>query len=236
MTRRKLPVAKSKHSPDGDGIITLQTDLLTRSAATQPFDSALNEFQARLAIAKAIFEHQGDGGRTGAYNAILHVIDFFASQGFPLAILNPLSAVAEAMIDADRGASNPLLQQGRRGKIGAPPASNGQLRVEGQLAAITECCVRHFEQQGAYPYVEPATIEAAKLVSMSNWPIDPNPTNMREIRERVRGLVGRQSTDRIVFDMLLNEESAKTAPLAFAKRLLESPLSERLPANFLQKD
>ena len=66
MTRRKLPVAKSKQSPDGDATIALQTDFLTRSAAVQPYDIALNEFQARLAIAKAIFEHQGDGGKAGA--------------------------------------------------------------------------------------------------------------------------------------------------------------------------
>ena len=234
MTRRKLPVAKSKQSPDGDATIALQTDFLTRSAAIQPYDIALNEFQARLAIAKAIFEHQGDGGKAGAYKAILHVIDFFASQGFPLAILTPLSAIAEAMIDAEHGASNPLLQQRRRGKAGAPPASIGQLVIEGQLAVITECCVRHFQQEGPPPYVGPATDAAVKLVKESNWPIDPTATNMREIRERVRRLVGTQSPDRLVFDALMNTAGAKKAPLAFAKQLLKSALSERLPDTFLQ--
>jgi hypothetical protein len=232
MSGRKLQVTKSVRSPNSDGTIELQTDLLTRSAAAQPYESALNEVQVQLAIAKAIFDHQGDGGRLGAYNALLHAIDFFAGQGFPHAILKPLAGVAEAMIDVDRGASNPLLQQGRRAKTGAPPASIGQLVIEGQLAVITQCCVLHFKKEGKYPYVGPATVEAAKLVKKSNWPINPTPTNMREIRERVNRSVGSQSYDRIVFDILMNAENAKRAPLDFAKRLLGSQLSERVPEKF----
>lgn len=235
MTRKRLSVSKSGQNVVCNDKITLPTELLIRSAPTQPYDIALNEAQAQLAIAKAIFEQKGDGGALGVYNAILSVTDFFASQGLPRALLSPLSAVAEAMIDADQGASNPLLQRRGTKKIGAPVAPIGQLLIEGQLAVITECCVRHFKQEGAWPYLEPAAAEASRLVKQSDWPIDPTSTNMREIRERVRGLVGAGAPDRIVYDMLLSTGGATKAPLEYAKRLLTSPLTERFPDTFLQK-
>ncbi|WP_397584764.1 hypothetical protein [Sphingorhabdus sp.] len=240
MTRgARLQVSKSNGGvKDENGIalpnnkIALPTGLLTTYAPTSPIDSALNDVQVQLVIAKGMFEQRGDGGKLGAYNSILSVIDFFVSQGFPRAILDPLSSVAEAMVDADRGASNPLLQR-REGRIGSPPASIGQLIMEGQLAVITECCVRDCQRGKMRPFVEPGTQLANRLIREAKWATKPSAVQLREIRERVHRLVGKKSEDRLIYDMLMNSEEARLDPLRFAKQLLKNPNAFRQPDNFL---
>jgi hypothetical protein len=240
MTRgARLQVSKSNGGvKDENGIalpnnkIALPTGLLTRSAPISPIDSALNDVQVQLVIAKGMFEQKGDGGKLGAYNSILSVIDFFANQGFPRAIFDPLSAVAEAMVDADRGASNPLLQR-REGRIGAPLASIGQLTMEGQLAVITECCVRDCQIKKMRPFVVPGTELAHRLIREAKWTTKPTLVQLREIRERVRGMVRKKSADRLIYDMLMNSEEAQRDPLNFAKKLARNPNAFRQPDNFL---
>ncbi len=217
--RRKRVESLVRDDTTGKVTVRPRKKLLERMPATKGPHSALCDIQEKLAAATEFYEHLGDGGRYGVYRAIIDVVDYFASQGIPRAALMPLSAVSGAIVDADRGTGSAIFKPDRGAKGGKPPASAYQLNYEGYLAAVTECCVRHYKAQGARPYVEPATRKAAQLIRDSRWPTQPTAKELREIRERVQQSE-RLSPDRLQFNELLDSEFAKLDPLGWAKRLL----------------
>lgn len=197
--------------------------LLKRQPARVSRVRALDDLHEKLAIATEFFEHHGDGGRFGTYRAILDILDYFADLGIPNTTLTPLTAVAAAIVDADRGIKSPIFELDRKGRRGAPATPTDRLAFEGILASIMECCVRHCRAEGKRPYVEPASQLAARLIRESSWGVRPTPTQLREIRERVQQNA-RGSTDRLMFDQLLDSPIAAIIPLEWATSIIGHPL------------
>lgn len=195
----------------------VRVSLLKRLPPTVGRIAAFEKVHRDLAIATEIFEHQGDGGKQGAYRAMGAIFEYFTSLGIPPATLEPVMAITAAMVDAGRGVSSPIFDPTRG--PGAPPTSAMQLSLEGQLAVITECCVRHCRAEGMWPYLGPVTSLAAKLVNSSRLQITVTPTEMREIRERVRQCKNPSSPDRIAFDQLTSSSCAQSIPLYYAQVL-----------------
>jgi len=183
-------------------------------------NAAFDKLHTELAVATEKFEHQGDGGRLGVFQAIAAVFDYCTSRGIPPAALEPLMAITAAIVDVERGTSSPIFEPTRSATGGSPPTPAMQLARQGHLAVITECCVRHCKADGMRPYLKPATIMAAKMVNTSKWPITVTATEMREVRERVRRCRDPKSPDRIAFDIQTSSDVLKNMPLTWAKRLL----------------
>jgi hypothetical protein len=194
--------------------------LLERQPITEGRIAAFDKVHEKLAVATELYEHFGDGGKSGAYRAVIDVIDYFSSRGIPYSALAPLQAIAQAIVDADQGTSSPIFKPNRRGG-GAPPKSAGQLSFEGQLAVVMECCVRHYKSEGKRPFLKPASIMAARLIKKSNWPVSPSAVNLREIRERI-SRKERLAPDRVTYEALIGSPLAETAPLDYANALLKN--------------
>lgn len=220
MSRKHTP-SYYKDEATGEIRVRPRQKLLERLSPSVGRSQALRDIHEKLAIATELFDHHGDGGRCGVYRAMLDVVDYFADLGIPRATLKPLSAVAGAIVDADRGTDSAIFRPDRGPRSGKPPASVSQLEFEGHLVTVTECCVRHCKMQRQRPYIAPACTLAAKMVNESIWPVKVTATQMRELRERVQQ-GARTSPDRILLEhVMLSSEVAKTYPLAWAKLLLE---------------
>lgn len=191
-----------------------------RLPSTKARNAAFDKLHTELAIATEKFEHQGDGGRLGAYLAIGAVFEYCTSRGIPPAALEPLVAISGALVDAERGTGSPIFEPKRGPKGGKPPSAAMQIEFEGHLAVIAECCVQHCKSQGMRPFIGPATIMAARMVNASSWPVNVTATEMREVRERVRRCRNSQSPDRIAFDTQTSSDVFKAMPLAWAESLL----------------
>lgn len=185
--------------------------LARRRGAIDPI-VALDDLHQKLATATVIYEQHGDGGRAGAWRALTAVIDALRTQGLPVAALLPLSDLAIAMHDADRGISTPLLDV-KRGR-GKPPKSSRSSYADEFLAVIMECCVRIKREQGTASYLEAASRMAAKLVAEAQPKARVSTTRMREVREMVSQLKP-GDPKRQVFDDFLREaaEAAEAASL-----------------------
>ena len=194
--------------------------LLMRLPTSAARNAAFDKLHTELAIATEKFEYQGDGGRLGVFLAIDAVFGYCTSRGIPPATLEPLMAIAAAIVDAERGTSSSIFEPTRSTTGGSPPTPAMRLVRQGHLAVITECCVRHCKAEGMRPYLEPATIIAANMVNSSKWPFTVTATEMREMRERVRQCRNPKSPDRIAFDSQTSSHTLKSQPLAWAKRLL----------------
>lgn len=211
----------------GDVEVRPREKLLTRQSAVQGPHRALERLHERLAIATELYEHHNDGGRVGAFNALIAAIEYFDSRGIPRATLEPLSAIAAAIVDADRGVESPIFRAKRKGG-GAPPSSIAQLSFDGMMAVVMECCVRHCRKDGKRPYIEPAGRLAANLIRNSKWRVDPGWVHLREIRERI--LVAEKSApDRVTFDTLLSSPVSEMMSLRYARALLKSELVVQFP-------
>lgn len=196
--------------------------LLERLPPSVGRSKAFADVHEKLAISKEIFDHHGDGGRSGVFRAIIDVVDYFSNLGIPRATLAPLSAVAAAIVDADHGTASAIFRPSRGAKGGKPPAPIDHLEFEGILATITECCVRHCKAEGQRPAVGPGCVLAAKLVNESNWPITVTATRMRELRERVQQSA-RSAPERNFFEETTSSAVANARPLDWAKQLLVHP-------------
>ena len=67
-------------------------ELFNRLEARQPQPEALDQLQLRMAAWTILYESAGDDGRSGAESALTEVIEYFAGQGLPYAVLEPLTA------------------------------------------------------------------------------------------------------------------------------------------------
>lgn len=218
----KMPRPGSDYRRDDETSIatfSVRPQLLQRVPSTVGRVAALNDIHSKLAGATETYVNHGDGGRTGVYQAIMDVIEYFASQGIPRASLEVLGAVGAAIVDAERGIESPIFkpERGRRG--GAPPTPTMHLAFDGHMAAVMECCARHLKAEGHWPYIKPASELAAKLINDSHWGAEVTPTQVREIRERVQQSA-RGAPERIMFDQIMDSELAKSRPLDWAKILL----------------
>jgi hypothetical protein len=211
----------------GDVTINPRAKLLTRQAPTMGPFNALERVHEELAVATELYENHGDGGKAGAFKAVIAVIEYFASRGIPRATLSPLTAIIVAMVDADQGVQSPIFKPFRKGG-GAPPSSNEQLSFEGLLAVVTECCVRHCKAEGKRPYIEPGARMAESMIRKSRWGIDPGFIRLREIRERI-STADKDSPDRSNFDLFMSSTFAETTPLDYAKAMLNSELVVGIP-------
>lgn len=206
---------------DGSVDVSPREGLLRRNPATKSRVAALDDVHRQLAAATVLFEMHGDSGRTGAYRALVDVVNYFAELGVPRASLLPLSAIAAALVDADRGVQSPIFKPDRV-KGGRPPKAVFEDLLDQQLAVVMECCVRHHRDVvRARPFLPPAAREAAKIVNSSPLSCSVTPVQMREIRERVVQLpVGHSG--RLQFDELLDSAVARSAPLEWAKLLVQN--------------
>ena len=219
MSGKDVP-SYSKDDATGNVRVRPRQKLLERLPHSVSRVQALSDIHEKLAIATEFLDHHGDGGRYGVYRAILDVVDYFADLGIPRAALKPLSSVAAAIVDADRGTDSPIFKPVRGPKSGKPPARVSQLEFEGHLVTITECCVRHCKMQGQWPFVEPGCILAAKMVNESKWPVHVTKGKLRELRERVQQSA-RTSPDRIFLEDTMSSEVAMAIPLEWARIILE---------------
>ena len=201
----------------GTYTVSPREKLLQRLPPKLPRVEALREIHMKLALATEFFDHHGDGGRYGVYQAILDVVQYFDAVGIPRATLKPLSAVAAAIADADRGTESPIFKPDRG--PGKPPTSVGQLEFDGHLATITECCILHCKAEGMRPYVEKGCQMAASMIN-ARWGCEYSKAQLRELRERVQQKL-RGSPDRILLDIAKSSEVAQRMPLAWAKSLLK---------------
>lgn len=215
--------------------ITPRNKLLERMPPTVPPFRALEDIHFKLAKWTEFYENYGDGGRGGVYFAINDVCEFFVSRGIPAATLAPLYAAATAICDADNGTESPIFKPDRSERRGRPRKSAIDLYWEGHLAAVTECCVRHRQAEGYWPFLDPGCQLAQSLIRESDWPISPTVTELREIRERVSAQT-EDSPDRIAYDVIMSGPIPSTDPLTLAKSIVDSELVPRPPSsNFLSK-
>lgn len=233
MINDKLPPDDGSRSVTDGVEIRLRVELLQRLEATQSADSAINELHARLAVATEIFEGCGDGGRLGVKQSMFAMTEYLATQGIPYAVLAPLSAVLEAIRDAERGRESPIFKRVRKPRGGKAPTATDRLIFEGYLATVAECCVLHCKKQKKWPFRHEAARLAKKLIDESSWPEKPETTQLINLLERVPQ-AEKSSPDRMTFDLLMKQETAQERPLDFAKALLLSPRVNRPPkVNFL---
>lgn len=229
MSQKDVP-SYTKDDATGDVRFHPRAKLLDRLPHSVSRVQALSYIRQKLAIATELFDHHGDGGRQGVLKAVLDVIDYFASLGVPQATLKPLSAVAEAIVDADEGNDSAIFKPKRGPMGGKPPARISQLEFEGHLATITECCVRHRKMEGHWPFVEPGCALAAKMVNESKWPIKVTTTKLRELRERVQQSA-KTSPDRIFLEKVTSSNVAMAMPLVWARLILEHDWVGPPPSN-----
>lgn len=211
--------SQEEYTADRDSIRVRPRDgLVRRLTPTEDSQTALKKVHEQLAAATVLFERHNDSGRVGVFRAITDVIDYFSSQGIPRAALLPLSVVAAALVDAERGTENALFKPSRAGARPLNPVM--QSYFEEVLAVVTECCVRHERSKGSCPFVEPGTKLAAKLVNESRHGTKVTHKQLREIRERVSQFRP-GSSQRMQFDTLLDSQVAKDRPLEWAKSLIQ---------------
>jgi hypothetical protein len=227
MSRDRRP-PYSRDEQAGEIKISIPTKLLEKLPASNSRRKALDEIHTNLAVASLIFTHHGDHGRTGVYRAMLDLTDYFASLGVPRAVLEPITAVAAALVDAERGIESPLFRPKRK-KGGRPPLSLMQLQFEGYLAVVTECCVRDCKNKGMRPFLKPAFDMAAKLIRRSKWKARVESDQLRQIRERV-SQGSSSDPDRQIWEQMLSSPIASQHPLAWAKSLLAHDWASRPPA------
>lgn len=233
MISDKLPPNDDTGSASDGVQIRLRVELLQRLKATQSTDSAMNELHAKLAVATEIFEGHGDAGRLGVQQSIFAVAEYFVSQGIPYAALAPLSAVLEAIRDAERGRESPIFKKARKPRGGKAPTATGRLIFEGYLATVAGCCVLHCKKQKKWPFRAEAARLAKKLIEESSWPEKPGIDQLINLLERVPH-AEKLSPDRVTFDLFMKQKMAQERPLEFAKALLLSPRVNLPPkVNFL---
>jgi len=179
----------------------------------------LDQLHQKLAAATVLFEQHADGGRAGAYRALQEIVDYFSDLGIPYATLLPFSALAAALVDADRGVESRLFKPDRKG--GRPPKAALLDLMDQQFAVVMECCVWHLrDKAGKRTYLDEAARLAAKLVNESRLNCTVTAVQMREVRERIRQLrVG--DAGRMQYDLLLDSPVAQADPLRWASTLMD---------------
>lgn len=233
MKQRNFEESDNTGSEDRHVEIKLRPELLERHSADRPFNDALNEAQAKLAVASEIFQNHGDGGRLGVYYSMIDIIGFFESQGIPHAALAPVSAVVEAIIDAERGRDSPIFKKATKPRGGKAPTAANKLIFDGHIAAVAYCCVLHCQNKKKWPFRDEAARLASDLIKDSSWPVAPKPLQLINLLERI-SQVEASRLDRSVFDELMKAAMAQQRPLEYAKALLASPLVDMPPKdNFL---
>lgn len=211
----------------GERFINPRSGLLVRGLPTMPPADALDLLQQKLAQATVLYENEGDSGRTGGYRAIIEVIQYLSSQGFPPGALSPLMGIAAAFCDADEGVQPPMFKPNRR--HGAPPKPKEIGEFEQYLAVIVECCIRHYRDRvKAYPFKADALREAARLIQQSRHKLKISTRRLEEIRERVRQVTS-GSFDRALFDDHVSAATRIGDPLSYASRLIDHPSLTRPP-------
>ena len=216
----KASASYSRDSKTGDVTVQVSEKLLQRLPASKGRITALREVHEKLAAATVLYREHGDEGRVGVYRAVSDVIEYFASQGVPRAVLEPLSAVAVAIVDADDGTQSPIFKPDRKRGGGKPRKRSDVLVFEGYVAVVVDCCVRHCKTQGFRPYVDRGARLAASMINKSDWYVRVTATQLREIRERVVQSAS-SSPDRILLDQSMSSEVAQDRPLEWAKLLLK---------------
>lgn len=213
---RKKASSYSRDENTGEVSVLPRQKLLERQVATASKARALSEVHQKLAFAKELFDHHGDGGRSGVKQAVLDVVDYFSSLGIPMATLGPLLAVFDAIADADRGIESPIFKPNR--KAGRPPTPTPRLEFDAVLIAITECCLMHCQAKGERSYAKSGLLLAVKTINGSGKGVKVTATQLRELREKVQqgprdGLV------RALSEELLKGEAVRRAPLQVALEL-----------------
>ena len=132
---RKKAASYIKDKATGQITVNPRPKLLKRLPSTLGRVQALEEIHEKLAIASEFFDHHGDAGKYGVYRAILDVVDYFSNLGIPHAALKPLSAVAQAIVDADCGNDSAIFRPNRGPRGGKPPAMVSQREFEGMAQA-----------------------------------------------------------------------------------------------------
>lgn len=229
MKRVLVDVNEPNYSENPDtGSITIRPrpKLLERQPPNKGRVAAFNEIHEKLAVATEFYQNHGDGGQYGVSRAINDIYDYFNDCGIPYAALEPIKAVAAAIVDAKDGVESPIFRpnrtvpEGKKGGSGRPRKAIEQLENEGYLAVIIECCILHCKEQKMRPFIKPAADQAAKLINTSNWPIKVTARELIELRERVQQ-TSNSSADRILLNELMNSEIAKKFPIDWANILLK---------------
>lgn len=215
----------------GDVTVYPRERLLKRDTPTRSRVRALDLAHKELAVATELFQHYGDGGRTGASRALAVAMEYFSAVGIPHAALRPLEAIMAAFHDTERGASSALFQPARdksSGGKGAPPKSVLQVEYEGLLAVIAECCVRHCKLEGARDYKKSGLALATRMINKSGWATDLTADRLGKIRHRAyNSPTG--SPIRWFWESVHGAQSFQEMPLLYATELLKNQLVNLLP-------
>lgn len=193
--------------------------LLDRLPPTAGRITAFDQLHEHLAVATELFQHHGDEGRIGVYRAMGYLIEYLTARGIPHATLQPLTAVMAAIVDAERGTESPIFKPTRNVKGGAPPKAVLRIEFEGKLATIVECCVLHCKSEGKRSYLMRGTQRAALLINESAWPERVTARELQKLLERVKEQ-DRISPDRMVYEISMSTEAARSNPLKYARSLL----------------
>ena len=215
--KRQVGSSYSINAETGAVSVNPRSGLLRRLEPSALRVKALAELHTKLAVAAELFKSHEDDGRVGTYRAVLDVVEYFVSLGIPHATLLPLASVASALVDADNGIESKTFSVGKRAS-GAPKKATQQLELEGILAVIMECCVRHLKPQLGRKFLQPASELAAKIVNKSPLSIEVSATQMREIRESVAA-DAHDSIRQMVFREHMTTTAAKDSPMLFATTL-----------------
>lgn len=208
-----------RYDPETDKLtITPRPLFLRLDGSRRGRVAAFDDARQKLAVAAELYDCLDDDRRAGIYRALLAVMEYFSERGIPRATLHPIYAAAAALIDAERGIETPAFKPIRPRHGGRPEKSILRLNFEGTLAAVAELCIRHCQQQGMRPYVEPGIDLAVKLINRSPTASKTNKTELRELRERIRSTSGGE--DRAQFDIQTSLPMTKIVPLEVAKMLI----------------
>lgn len=215
-------------NPDGTvKDIDPRPDLLRLADVTADTSTALNHLQAQMAVATELAEDLGDNGRSGIFRAMSALLDFCSGQGIPRAALYPLQLVAGAIVDADRGVATPAFCADSRG--GRPPIPTYEITHRAHRAVIVECCIQQKRLDGVRAFKREGAEEAVRLLRQAGWQSTLSSSQLIQLREEV---TARPAGDPIrdEFDRMMESDSARVAPIVYAKVLLGHGWVNRPPA------
>lgn len=181
-------------------------------------DATIAAFHQALIKDTRLFKRGDDAGREGAARALVHTIEFLNRIGLPNPVLEPLSHIAMAVTDLDRGVLSPILRPSRRD--GRPPASNAEQVQDGVIAAIAEGFQRAATEQGWS--ASTAMSKAAHAMNASgNFPT-LTATRVKNIRSKVKADFDTLAKDQ--FEALTDDPHFVSSPLICARKFAAAPL------------
>lgn len=192
-------------------------DLLRLGEVTADPQSALRKLHGQLATATEMVESFGDRGREGIFRAMVALLDYCSNQGIPRAALYPLQLVAGAVVDADRGVSTPAFEPDRG--PGRPPVPTYEFAPRIYSAVVVECCTRQQRAEGVRAFKVEGAKAAERLLRKASWDMRLDASQLAQLREEISAKP-KSDPMRAHYELMLDSEAMRVAPLEYAKLLV----------------